>query len=92
MVELYGDNVWDAMVVIIMSDGRSKLNKETVTSMRGIGVMDLERAESSNHLHGNATPNAYLFEDRNDDFVLAMDRWRKESSDSIRMLELDILK
>jgi hypothetical protein len=80
------------MVVIIMSDGRSKLNKETVTSMRGIGVMDLERAESSNHLHGNTTPNAYLFEDRNDDFVLAMDRWRKGSSDSIRMLELDILK
>jgi hypothetical protein len=50
MVELYGDNVWDAMVVIIMSDGRSKLNKETAAFMRGIGVMDVERAESSNHL------------------------------------------
>jgi hypothetical protein len=48
--DLYGDNMWDTMVMIIVSDGRSKLNKETAAFMRGIGVMDVERAESSNHL------------------------------------------
>jgi hypothetical protein len=74
MAELYGENVWDAVVVIIVSDGRSKLNSSTAEFMRRIGVMDLHRAESSNRAHANETPSAYLFENRIDDLLISVIR------------------
>jgi cellulose synthase/poly-beta-1,6-N-acetylglucosamine synthase-like glycosyltransferase len=73
MAELYGDNVWDAVVVIIVSDGRSKIDAGTAEFAKGIGMMDLDRVNSSNASHSNETPNAYLFENRIDDFILAVD-------------------